>query len=101
MVVRRIRIRVEVWDRTHLNEQEATFGRHRDSGAPLGAKSEFDPVQLDAKTAAGDPVIPVNAHVRIARGDGSMQILRRSYSYSSGIDRQTGQLDAGLLFISY
>lgn len=101
MVVRRIRIRVEVWDRTHLNEQEATFGRHRDSGAPLGAKSEFDPLQLDAKTAAGDPVIPVNAHVRIARGDGSMQILRRSYSYSSGIDRQTGQLDAGLLFISY
>lgn len=37
----------------------------------------------------------------LAHGDGSINILRRSYSYSSGLDKQTGQLDAGLLFISY
>lgn len=30
-----------------------------------------------------------------------MQILRRGYSYSNGIDLKTGQLDAGLLFICY
>lgn len=101
MVVRRIRMRLEVWDRTHLNEQEATFGRHRDSGAPLGSKNEFDPVLLDAKNDAGESVIPSNSHVRLARGDGSVQILRRSYSYSSGINHQTGQLDAGLLFICF
>ncbi|MNT57286.1 putative deferrochelatase/peroxidase EfeN precursor [compost metagenome] len=28
-------------------------------------------------------------------------MLRRSYSYSSGLDNITGQLDAGLLFISF
>ena len=34
-VVRRIQIHIETWDRTALEEQEATFGRKRHSGAPL------------------------------------------------------------------
>lgn len=101
MAVRRIRLRIEVWDRSTLGDQEATFGRYRDSGAPLGAKNEFDPLPLDAKGADGQPVIPMTSHVRLAHSDGKEKILRRSYSYSSGIDRQTGQLDAGLFFISY
>lgn len=101
MVVRRIRIRVEVWDRSTLGDQEATFGRHRDSGAPIGSKKEFDPIDLGKKDEKGKPLIPVNSHVALARGDGSVKILRRSYSYSSGMDNRTGQLDAGLLFICY
>ncbi|WP_339847115.1 iron uptake transporter deferrochelatase/peroxidase subunit [Paenibacillus sp. FSL W7-1088] len=101
MAVRRVRMRVEVWDRSTLKDQEATFGRHRDSGAPLGSRGEFDPVDLKAKSADGQPVIPATSHLRLAKGDGSQQILRRSYSYSSGLDAKTGQLDAGLLFISY
>ncbi|MEK3723900.1 iron uptake transporter deferrochelatase/peroxidase subunit [Paenibacillus sp. FSL H8-0034] len=101
MAVRRIRMRIEVWDRSTLGDQEATFGRYRDSGAPLGGKHEFDPLQLDAKGADGQPQIPMTSHVRLANFDGKEKILRRSYSYSSGIDHQTGQLDAGLFFISY
>ncbi|WP_308635170.1 iron uptake transporter deferrochelatase/peroxidase subunit [Paenibacillus silvisoli] len=101
MVVRRIRIRVEVWDRSTLKDQEGTFGRHRDSGAPIGSRGEFDKVDLNAKDEKGKPAIPMDSHVRLARGDGSLRILRRSYSYSSGLDKTTGQLDAGLLFISY
>ncbi|MBJ6361672.1 iron uptake transporter deferrochelatase/peroxidase subunit [Paenibacillus sp. GCM10012307] len=101
MVTRRIRMRLEVWDRTQLSEQEATFGRYRSSGAPLGASKEFDPLGLDRVREDGEPVIPVNSHVRLAHGDGSVQILRRSYSYSSGIDRRTGQMDSGLFFVSY
>jgi deferrochelatase/peroxidase EfeB len=42
----------------------------------------------------------MNAHIRLAKADG-VRILRRSYSYSSGLDRRTGQLDAGLLFIAF
>ena len=35
-----IQIHIETWDRTALEEQEATFGRKRHSGAPLtGGKS--------------------------------------------------------------
>jgi deferrochelatase/peroxidase EfeB len=101
MAVRRIRMRIEVWDRSTLGDQQATFGRFRDSGAPLGAKQEADPLPLDAKGENGQPVIPMNAHVRLAHSEGKEKMLRRSFSYSSGIDRQTGQLDAGLLFISY
>src|SRR5262249_42422708 len=41
-VTRRIRMLIEVWDRTSLNEQEVTIGRHKSSGAPLGLKKEFD-----------------------------------------------------------
>nr|WP_243864751.1 iron uptake transporter deferrochelatase/peroxidase subunit [Paenibacillus castaneae] len=101
MVVRRIRIRVEVWDRSTLGDQEATFGRHRDSGAPIGAAHEFDKLDLESKDDKGKPVIPMRSHVRLAHGDGSVKILRRSFSYSSGMDHKTGQLDAGLLFICF
>ncbi|NHN33400.1 iron uptake transporter deferrochelatase/peroxidase subunit [Paenibacillus agricola] len=101
MAVRRIRMRIEVWDRSTLGDQQATFGRYRDSGAPLGGNKEMDALPLEAKGENGQPVIPMNAHVRLAHSEGKEKMLRRSFSYSSGIDRQTGQLDAGLLFVSY
>lgn len=101
MAVRRIRMRIEIWDRSTLKDQEDTFGRYRGSGAPLGAVNEFDPVDLNAKDKSGNLMIPADSHVALARGDGSVQILRRSYSYSGGMDLKTGQLDAGLLFISF
>lgn len=101
MVVRRIRMRIEVWDRSTLADQEQTFGRYRASGAPLGSRNEFDPVDPEQTGADGKPLIPLRSHVGLAHGDGTVKILRRSYSYSSGIDTKTGQLDAGLLFICF
>lgn len=101
MAVRRVRLRIEVWDRSSLSDQEATFGRYRHTGAPLGAKDEFDDLDLSAADASGKPVIPVNSHSALAHGDGTVKMLRRSYSFSSGLDVTTGQLDAGLLFISF
>ncbi|WP_248929229.1 iron uptake transporter deferrochelatase/peroxidase subunit [Paenibacillus hamazuiensis] len=101
MVMRRIRMRIEVWDRTTLGEQEATFGRSRDSGAPLGQKNEFDPLDFDKKDESGKPMIPANSHVALAHMDGKVKIWRRGYSYSNGIDMKTGQIDAGLLFICF
>lgn len=100
MAVRRVQMFLETWDRTSLREQERTFGRHRDSGAPLGKKHEFDEVDLTLKDSSGEFVIPVDAHVRLAKEAGQ-EIYRRSYSYSDGIDEVTGQFDSGLLFISY
>ncbi|MEK3837880.1 iron uptake transporter deferrochelatase/peroxidase subunit [Paenibacillus sp. FSL R7-0128] len=101
LAVRRVRFRIEVWDRSSLSDQEATFGRHRQSGAPIGAGDEFAELNLAAADASGKPVIPPDSHSALAHGDGSVKILRRSYSYSSGMDLKTGQLDAGLVFISF
>ncbi|MDQ0194567.1 iron uptake transporter deferrochelatase/peroxidase subunit [Paenibacillus wynnii] len=101
MAVRRVMLRIEVWDRSNLSDQEATFGRHRQTGAPIGAKDEFDDLDLKATDASGKLIIPENSHSALAHGDGTVKMLRRSYSYSSGMNLKTGQLDAGLLFISF
>lgn len=101
MVVRRIQMHIEVWDRTTLQEEENTFGRHRQSGAPLGMSSEFDKLDLEKKNPDGTYVIPEDSHVRLAHGNGKIELLRRSYSYTNGLIEKTGQLDAGLLFICY
>ena len=92
MAVRRIIMHLETWDRTNLQEQENTFGRYKESGAPFGKKNEFDEVDLS--------LLPVDSHVRLAK-EVYLPILRRSYSYSDGIDPKTGQFDAGLLFIAF
>lgn len=92
MAVRRIIMHLETWDRTNLKEQENTFGRYKESGAPFGKQNEFDEVDLS--------LLPVDSHVRLAK-EVNLPILRRSYSYSDGIDPKTGQFDAGLLFIAF
>jgi deferrochelatase/peroxidase EfeB len=101
LVARRIRMLIETWDRSPLLEQEQTIGRYRASGAPLGKADEFDPFDLKAKGPDGLPAIPIDSHVRLARKDPNERILRRGYSFTDGMDSRTGQLDAGLFFISF
>ena len=102
MAVRIIRNFVERWDRTPLQEQEAIFGRRKDSGAPFDGKTEAD-VPDYAKDADGK-VTPLDSHIRLAnpRDANAEQhlILRRPFNYSNGVSK-SGQLDMGLLFIAY
>jgi deferrochelatase/peroxidase EfeB len=102
MVTRRIRMLIEVWDRASLGDQEATIGRRKATGAPLGRSAEHDPVDLHA-SAAGGPVIPLDAHIRLAapKSNDGVRILRRGYSFTDGFDPELGQLDAGLFFIAF
>jgi deferrochelatase/peroxidase EfeB len=102
LVARRIRMHIEVWDRSSLDDQERTIGRVKHSGAPLGARREHDSIDLDAVDDAGAPVVSVDAHVRLAhQASQDIFLLRRGYSFTDGIDPQTGQLDAGLFFLAY
>jgi deferrochelatase/peroxidase EfeB len=103
LVSRRIRMLIEVWDRNSLMDQEDTFGRKKDSGAPLTGMKEHDKPQYDAKDAQGDPLIPETAHIRHAapENNAGIRLLRRGYSFTDGFDPQLGQLDAGLFFIAY
>jgi len=102
LVARRIRMLIESWDRDYLADQQNVFGRFKTTGAPLTGTHEFDTPDLDM-TDAGKPVIPANAHIRLASpdGNGGVRILRRGYSYTDGIDPATGELDAGLFFIAF
>ena len=89
--------------RDYLQDQENVIGRHKLSGAPLGGAKEHDPVDLAAKTADGEPVIALDAHIRLVspKSHGGQRLLRRGYSFTDGIDPVTGELDAGLFFIAY
>jgi deferrochelatase/peroxidase EfeB len=99
IVARRVRMLIEVWDRSSLGDQEATFGRHKASGAPIGSRGEFDAVDLEARDEDGALLIPQDAHVRLA-AQGGEAILRRSFSFTDGTDER-GQLDAGLFFVCF
>lgn len=101
MVTRRIRMLLEVWDRSSLRDQERTFGRAKYSGAPLSGTDEFDELNLEAE-AGGVPVIPAKAHARLASQQvNGQRILRRGYSFTDGAIDSLGQLDAGLFFIAF
>lgn len=103
LVSRRIRMLMETWDRTFLQEQENVFGRMKASGAPIGEQNENDQVDLNAKGPNGHHKIPMDAHIRLAGpGDNDFEmILRRGYSFTDGFDTVRGQLDAGLFFICF
>lgn len=102
LVTRKIRMVIETWDRTPLAEQEAIVGRAKGSGAPLGERDEFDPVDFEAPGPDGSPAIPAAAHVRLAHPDqnGGARLLRRGYNFVDGSDG-LGRLNAGLFFIAY
>ncbi|HKO38429.1 MAG TPA: iron uptake transporter deferrochelatase/peroxidase subunit [Solirubrobacterales bacterium] len=102
LVARRIKMLFDVWDATSLEGQEAAIGRAKDSGAPLGQGGEFDNVDLGARTG-GQPVIPEDAHVRLSspESNGGKRILRRGYSFSEPSPPGSGEIDAGLFFISF
>lgn len=102
LVARRIRMHVEVWDRTHLQEQQTVIGRDKGVGAPLGRSAEMDEPDFAAKGADGAPAIDVAAHVRLAHADNldGVRILRRGYNFTDGTDG-VGHLDAGLFFVAF
>ena len=102
LVARRIRMRIEQWDRTTLLEQERVVGRQKGSGAPMGLNDEFDELNFSLTDKKDKPLIDERAHVRLASKDnlGGIEILRRGYNFTDGSDG-FGHLDAGLFFIAF
>ena len=94
LVARRIRMLIETWDRTSLDEQETLVGRTKGVGAPLGSARERDTVHPHA--------LPATSHVRLAHPSqhGGARLLRRGFNFVDGSDG-LGHLDAGLFFLAY
>ena len=98
--VRVIRMLIEFWATAALVRQEQIFGRHRDSGAPLGQTTEGEEPAF--ATDPSDQGVPPRSHIRRAnpRTPGAARILRRGFSYLNGA-ASDGTLDQGLLFLAY
>jgi deferrochelatase/peroxidase EfeB len=96
LVTRRIRIHIERWDASDLDEQETDVGRRKVSGAPFGAQSEFAPVVPSLE--------PAHSHIILANprtaGSEEERILRRGFSFDDGL-LPDGRLDAGLFFAAF
>jgi deferrochelatase/peroxidase EfeB len=103
LVARKIRMEIESWDTDPLNDQQLIFAREKTSGAPLTGGDEFTPVDYDKRNDAGELVVDINAHIRLASPEqnGGIKILRRGYNYTDGQDPETGKLAAGLFFVAF
>ena len=101
MVVRRIAMDLDKWDRLDRPGRDQAVGRFQSSGAPLTGTDEFDEPDFAATDAIGFPVIPEFSHVRRSRSDDSAErIFRRGYNYDDAPPTGTVS-DVGLLFVSF
>ncbi len=104
LVVRRIEMDLDFWDRTTRERQEKVIGRRLDTGAPLTGTAEFDALDLAATDSLDRPVIAADAHARRSHPDqnAGRRILRRGLNYThtelvDGSPVTTG----GLVFLAY
>lgn len=101
MVVRRIHMDLDRWDRLDRSGREQAVGRTLATGAPLTGVNERDEPDFAANTPIGFPVIPEFSHLRRARSDDRTQrIVRRGYNYDEGPAAESVS-DSGLIFIAY
>lgn len=101
LVLRRIAMQLNTWDQLGRVDKEQVIGRHLDTGAPLGAKNETDPLDLNAVDERGLKVIPNFAHVRRASPTNPQErFFRRPFNYEVGIAAD-GTPDVGLLWTAY
>lgn len=101
LCARRVRMLLELWDRQTLKDQQHTFGRYKDNGAPIGTDDEFADVPFDL-TIGREPAIPTDSHTSLAHphNNHGARMLRRAYNFVEGSDH-FGHLSAGLFFIAY
>ena len=103
LVSRRIRMLLEVWDRSSLEDQEQTIGRRQVQRRAARRERGVRPARPRCRDSDGEPLIPVDAHVRLASASANRgeRILRRGYSFTDGVDESLGELEAGLFFICF
>lgn len=101
LVLRRISMQLNTWDKLGRSDKEQVIGRHLDSGAPLGKQNETDPLDLNAVDERGLKVIPNFAHVRRASPQApGERFFRRPFNYDLGT-APDGTPDVGLLWTAY
>ncbi len=100
MVVRRIALDLDAWDKVDRAGREFTIGRTLDTGAPITGGVESDPVDLEAVDSLGLPVVDLAAHTRRARAlTPHERFLRRGYNFHD--PGQPAAETSGLIFVTF
>lgn len=101
LVVRRIAMDLDRWDRADRHSREHAIGRRLTDGAPLTGGDETSPPDLEATDALGLPVIDTFSHVRRAMPTATRErFLRRSYNYDTTPEPDAAS-SSGLVFLAY
>lgn len=102
MVVRRIRARMDAWDKVDRSGREAAVGRRLSDGAPLTGTAEHDDPDFEATDELGLPVIDPASHIARAHARNARErFIRRPFNYVVPDAEQATGEDAGLVFIAY
>lgn len=105
MVVRRIRMDLDGWDRADRTAREQATGTRMSDGAPLSGGTESSLADFEQVSDNGFAVIPEFSHLRRARGvdDGEHQeIYRRPYNYDVAPPAGSSAIsESGQLFVAF
>lgn len=101
MVVRRIEMDLDEWDRLTRDRQEASIGRDLAHGAPLTGGDEHTAMDFESTDETGGLVIAEDAHSRLGHPshNSGRTMLRRGWNYTHTDD--TGNTTYGLVFVAY
>ncbi len=105
LVIRRIRMLFDAWERLGGTDRDQVIGRRESDGTPLSAgpgATAFTVPDINVRRADGQFAIALDAHVRRSSppANGGIILYRRSYNYDDGPD-SAGNRDAGLFFAAY
>lgn len=101
MVLRRIRMNLDTWDKLGRSDKEMAIGRDLEVGAPLGEKNETDVPDFAGRQANGLLKIPAFAHIRNAHPTNPLErFFRRPFNFEVGVS-PSGSPDVGLLWAAY
>ncbi|MFI5958717.1 Dyp-type peroxidase [Cryptosporangium sp. NPDC051539] len=101
LVVRRIRMLLDDWEKHPVADQEQVIGRKKQSGAPLSGGVETTPANFGRRGSDGAPMIAENSHIRLATSafNRGAALLRRGYSFADPLP--DGSVEAGLIFLAW
>lgn len=105
MVVRRINMNLDDWEKLDRTSREVAMGRFLDSGAPLSGTDEFEPADFDATDEVGLPIIDPRSHMALAAPPldiPNQRIRRRAYNFSQPpVPGSEQSSNTGLVFVCF
>lgn len=103
LVIRRIAMNLDTWDKLDRTAKQETIGRTLDDGTPLSGGTPSDKADLAAVNEVGLTKVPAFSHIRHAAPQTPRErFYRRPYSYEAPLGADsTATADAGLLFVTY